>query len=96
MFKINSSNGVITLSPKQLVEMLVARSIDSKQDPKVLASIPLVADALASNLEAQSLFKDTTPKSLLALGVSVGYYLNTFFRKNQIELTEETNAEKSD
>ena len=92
MFRIKAEGKTIDLSPRQLVEMLVARSIDPKVADRTTQSVPVLAESLVQRLESQGLLGDSTPRQLLALGIGVGYYLNTFFRKNEVEIQEKLDA----
>ena len=92
MFRIKTDGKIVQLTPRQLVEILVARSIDPKVADRTQNSVPVLAEAMAKRLEAQNLLGDSTPKQLLALGIGVGYYLNTFFRKNEVEIQEQLDA----
>tara|TARA_Y100001938_G_C8026782_1_gene398463 strand:+ start:726 stop:1058 length:333 start_codon:yes stop_codon:yes gene_type:complete len=91
MFKVDTNGQSVILSARQVAEMLIAKSIGpTAQKPQT--AIPPLADALAKQMEEQGLLRETTPMSLLVLGIGVGYYLNTFFRKNKIKIQEQTNA----
>lgn len=92
MFRIISNGKNIDLSPRQLIEMLVARSIDPKVSDRTTQSIPVLAEAMVQRLESQGLIGDSTPRQLVALGIGVGYYLNTFLRKNEVEIQEQLDA----
>ena len=85
MFEIQANNQKITISVKQLAELLIAKSIDEKSD-KVNDTIPVLADALAKIMQQQNLLHTSTPLSIMSLGISIGYYLNTFFRKNKVTI----------
>ena len=91
MFKVLSKSGSVVLSARQVADMLVAKSIDPKAKKSQEAAVPL-ASALAQELEDKGLMKETSPIKLLALGIGVGYYLNTFFRKNEVEIEEQKDA----
>jgi len=92
MFRVNTDGKVTQITPRQLVEMLVARSIDPKVADRTNKSVPVLAEAMVERLESQNLLGESTPKQLLALGIGVGYYLNTFFRKNDVEIQEQLDA----
>ena len=92
MFRILTNGKKVQLSPHQLVEMLVARSIDPKVADRTQQTVPILAEAMAKSMESQGLLRDSTPRAILALGIGVGYYLNTFFRKNEVEIQEQLDA----
>lgn len=92
MFRIHTNGKTVKLSSLQLAEALVARSINPKVSDRTQQTIPSLAEAMAKSMEAQGLLGDSTPRQLLALGIGVGYYLNTFFRKNEVKIQEQLNA----
>lgn len=92
MFRILTSGKNVQLTPRQLVDMLVARSIDPKVADRTQQTVPVLAEAMAESMESQGLLRDSTPRAILALGIGVGYYLNTFFRKNEVEIQEQLDA----
>jgi hypothetical protein len=92
MFKVDTKDQVLLLTAKQLAQALVAKSIDPKNSERTQLTVPALAEAMAEQLESQGLLRDTTPRALLALGIGVGYYLNTFFRKNKVTIQEQVNA----
>jgi hypothetical protein len=92
MFRVSTGGQTIVMSPRSLVEALVAKSISSKAADKTKTAVPILAEAMAERLESQGLLRDSTPRQLLALGIGVGYYLNTFFRKNEVEIQEQVDA----
>lgn len=94
MFQVISKGQAVALSAQQLAEMLIAKSISEKAKRQQEAAIPL-ALAIAKELEAKGLLRDTNPLKLLALGIGVGYYLNTFFRNNEVEIQEQQDAIKN-
>lgn len=79
------------MTAQQLANMLVAKSISPKAKKPQEAVVPL-AYAMAQSLEDKGLLKESSPVKLLALGIGVGYYLNTFFRKNEVEIEEQVDA----
>tara|TARA_Y100000034_G_scaffold106679_1_gene135564 strand:- start:435 stop:767 length:333 start_codon:yes stop_codon:yes gene_type:complete len=91
MFRVSTNNQTVDLSAKQLAEMLVAKSIGPTAHKPQVAS-PLLAEAMAKQMEDRGLLREATPMTLLALGIGVGYYLNTFFRKNEVEIQEQVDA----
>lgn len=93
MFKVTASGQTVLLSAKQLADTLVAKTISSSVPHKTKASIDAITITMVEKLEAQGLLKESTPTSILSLGISVGYYLNTFLRKNNVELEEESNED---
>lgn len=92
MFRILTNGKNVQLTPRQLVDMLVARSIDPKVADRTQQTVPVLAEAMAESMESQGLLRDSTPRAILALGIGVGYYLNTFFRKNEVEIQEQLDA----
>ena len=82
MFKVKKGNQVINLDPEKLIELLL-RKVVVDQQPEVA---PVMAVSLAKRLEAQGLTTDMSIVKALTLGIQVGYYLNTFFRKNEVSI----------
>lgn len=93
MFKVTTSGQTVLMSAKQLADALVAKTISSSVPHKTKASIDALTVSMANKLESQGLLKESTPMSILALGISVGYYLNTFLRKNNVELEEQNDED---
>lgn len=93
MFRVNSKGQSVVMTARQLADLLIARSISPTARKTQEALVPL-AHAIASQLEEKGLMKETSPIKLLSLGIGVGYYLNTFFRKNEVkvETEEQKNA----
>lgn len=92
MFRIHTNGKTVQMTPRQLVEALVARSINPKVADRTQQTVPVLAEAMAERMEAQGILRDSSPRALLALGIGVGYYLNTFFRKNEVEIQEQLDA----
>ena len=92
MFRVKTGEKTLQLTPRQIVEALIARSISPSVSNRTKKTIPILAEAMAEQLESQGLLRDTSPRSLLALGIGVGYYLNTFFKKNEVEIQEQLDA----
>ncbi len=80
------------LTPNQLTELLMEKSRLNAGKSSVLG--PILADALGSYMETTGLLRTSSPRHLLALGIGMGFYLNTFLKKNVVTL-EETDAVQS-
>jgi hypothetical protein len=91
MFRVLTNGKITVLTPRQLAEILVAKSISPDPDAKKMqaAQVPL-AQSIAQQLEDRGLLRESNPLRLLAVGIGVGYYLNTFLRKNEVEIQEQT------
>ena len=91
-FRVVTPQQTVTLTPEQLVELLVAKAV--KRENKYSQSSAAVAAALVQKLEDHRRLGTLAPTELATIAIDVGYYLNTFFRSNEVEI-ENNNAVQS-
>ena len=92
MFKVSTKEGVVNLNEEQLVELLLAQALKSERANA--SATPQLADALTKLLETQSLLRTMSLRELVTIAIDTGYYLNIFFRKNDVEIEEECKSNR--
>jgi len=88
-FRVETTSETVTLTARQLVEMLVIQS--AKPNRPWASASPKLADELTRLLESRGMLRTISMRELVTVAIDTGYYLNTFLRKNNVQL-EEDNA----
>ena len=86
-FRIETNSGVVNITPSQLAEMLVKES--SKPNRPWADVSPKLADELTRMLEDNNLLRTISLRELVTIAIDTGYYLNTFLRKNTVEVEKQ-------
>lgn len=87
LFRIQTSDHAVKITAEQLAQLLVQQSIKPTR-PWASAS-PILADELTRMLEDQNVLRSMNLRELTTIAIDVGYYLNTFLRKNDVQLEEQ-------
>ena len=88
IFKISTAEGVVSLTAKQVADTLMQKTF-SDANTKVEKSSAAIAEELLRSLERKELLRTMSPRQTAALGITIGYYLNTLLRKNEVEIEEQ-------
>lgn len=88
-------NNKVQITEQQLTNMLIAELTKRTQsdDDKLWLMTRASASGTIQNLIENDLIQITTPVNLLELGIGIGYFLNTFLRKNTVDIEGYDNNE---
>lgn len=80
-YKIKNQNETLTISSKQLLELLVTK-VSENANPNHTSFVQVFTDYL----ELSGTLKSTTIFNLLLLAFNIGYYYKVFLQKNTVEI----------
>lgn len=86
-FVVTANKTSTEITSRQLVELLLGHSTQNLG--KAQMKSPELAEALTTMLEDRNVLRTLTPRELVTIAIDVGYYYNTFLRKNNVEIEEE-------
>jgi|14_taG_2_1085336.scaffolds.fasta_scaffold01357_8 hypothetical protein len=92
-FRVKAKGQVTQLTIEQVTQLLIEQALKSKGKSATVG--PHMAETLTTLLEDQNVLRTLSPRELATICIDVGYHLNTFLRKNDVEIEEQQDATQS-
>lgn len=83
MFRVKTDKETVSLSPEQLIQLLISKVASSKKK-----DIEILAESLANYMEGTGTLKTANALQLIATALSIGYFYKVFLVKNSVEMEQ--------